>query len=121
MELTQEKAEALAETFRGALEEEFGGRKFPNPEGWSLVKVSVHYLMKLHVPVAEFSLHEKTLGFILTPTDPATRVYKRSRRFDLVYFSYDEPDEEQHKIYQRDRTMIDRMVAWLQDWDERHD
>ena len=75
------------------------------------------FLMGTHLPVVKLSRGDETLSFIVTPTDPGARVYKRTKSYDVTYFSEDVPDEEQSRIYQRDRAEIDRFVAWLTAWD----
>lgn len=70
------------------------------------------------MPVAKFVREGATLCFIVSPTDPKEPAYKRSRRYDVVYFSEDVPDAEQSRIYARDRAMIDRFAAWVIRWDE---
>jgi hypothetical protein len=69
------------------------------------------------VPVAKFVREGATLCFIVSPSDPNEPAYKRSRRYDIVYFSEDVPDAEQSRIYARDRPMIDRFAAWVIHWD----
>ena len=75
--------------------------------------------MGKHLPVAAFARDGATLAFIVTPRDPETRVYKRTERRDVVYFSEDVPDAEQQTIYDRDKSTIDAFVAWLAAWDAR--
>lgn len=79
--------------------------------------VSARSLMGTHLPVVKLRRGDETLSFIVAPTDPAARVYKRTKSFDVTYFSEDVPDDEQSRIYQRDRAAIDRFVAWLVAWD----
>ena len=117
--LSPEAADALSEALRAGLSMDLDGGTFPNPEGWKLAGVSRQFLMQKHVPVAKLEREGATLCFIVTPTDPRERVYKRTPRFDLVYFSEDVPDPEQHRIYERDRATIDRFAAWLAKWDAR--
>ena len=115
--LTQTTAAALSTQIAEALAPALGSSALPNPEGWRLASVAPRYLMGMHVPVAELTREGATLAFIVTPTDPAARVYKRTRRYDLVYFSEDVPDEAQQTIYARDRATIERFAAWLARWD----
>jgi hypothetical protein len=65
----------------------------------------------------EFTRGQETISFIVTPTNPAEPAYRRSTRYDIVYFSDDVPDAEQSRIYARDRAMIDRFAAWVLKWD----
>jgi hypothetical protein len=104
----------LCESLRHALERDFGTAQL---QGWSLESVQLTQFAKL-VPVAKFVRDGATLCFIVTPTDPKEPAYKRSRRYDIVYFSEDVPDAEQSRIYARDRAMIDRFAAWVIRWDQ---
>lgn len=58
----------------------------------------------------------ETLGLLVAPTDAGEPAYRRTDSLDLVYFSEDVPDPEQHRIYARDRTTIDCFFAWLSEW-----
>lgn len=69
------------------------------------------------VPVVKFAREGATLCFVVTRTDPAEPAYRRSPRFDVVYYSEDVPDDEQARIHARDRSMIDRFAAWVVQWD----
>jgi hypothetical protein len=107
-----EAIQRLAERLGSRLTLDFGGASFPNPEGWISRGVAVR-TFRSAVAVASFALGEKTLCFIVTLTNPAEPAYKRSRQYDIVYFSEDVPDNEQSRIYARDRRMIDRFATWL--------
>lgn len=89
------------------------GRSQLAGDGWSAGPVAPRFLMKTHLPVLPFRNGDKSLCFIVTPTDPSSRVYARTAHYDVVYFSEDVPDDKQSEIYRRDRTFIDRFVAWL--------
>jgi hypothetical protein len=89
---------------------------FANIEGWTIESIQPTQFARL-LPVVKFVREGATLCFIVAPTDRKEPAYKRSRRFDLVYFSEDVPDAEQSRIYARDRAMIDRFAAWLIRWD----
>lgn len=115
----RERAEALACLLDAALRDETRGLAPSRLGGWALVSAATRFLMGAHLPVAAFARDGATLAFIVTPTDPATRVYKRTARLDVVYFSEDVPDAEQQTIYDRDKVSIDAFVAWLGEWDAR--
>lgn len=106
----------LTEKLDRALARDFGRPSFPNLEGWRFTAVALRTFRRT-VPVVAFEREGATLCFIVTPTDAAEPAYKRSRRYDIVYFSEDVPDAEQSRIYARDRAMIDRFAAWLIAWD----
>jgi hypothetical protein len=101
---------------RQALERELGSDALRNVEGWTLASVEPTQFARL-VPVVKFVRPGATLCFIVSATDAKEPAYKRSRRFDIVYFSEDVPDAEQSRIYARDRPMIDRFAAWVIRWD----
>jgi hypothetical protein len=86
-------------------------------DGWAFEGASSRFLMKTYVPVLAFRRGDDTLCFIVTPSDPSGRSFKRSARFDLSYFSEDVADDDQGKIYARDREQIERVAKWLQRWD----
>jgi len=99
-----------------AFARDFGGPRFPNPEGWRFEGARLRTFRKT-VPVVELAMEGRTLSFIVTPTDPNEPAYRRSPHYDVVYFSEDVPDHEQSKIYARDRATIDRFAAWVGAWD----
>ena len=107
---------ALSDALGAALEKEFASTSFPNPEGYAFRGVRLRTFRQT-VPVVEFSHGQETLSFIVTPTNPAEPAYRRSARYDIVYFSEDVPDAEQSRIYARDRAMIDRFAGWVMKWD----
>lgn len=107
----------LCEDLHRALERDFGTGALRNVEGWTLESVKPTQFARL-VPVAKFVRDGATLCFIVSLTDPKEPAYKRSRRYDIVYFSEDVPDAEQSRIYARDRPMIDRFATWVIRWDE---
>ena len=106
----------LADELTTALERDFGGPLFPNPDGYKCHGAKLRTFRQT-VPVVEFRRGNETLSFIVTPTNPAEPAYRRSLRYDIVYFSEDVPDAEQSRIYARDRAMIDRFAAWIIKWD----
>jgi len=108
--------QSLADILTKALEKDFGGAAFVNPEGY-VCKGARLRTFRQTVPVVEFTRGNETLSFIVTPTNPAEPAYRRSARYDIVYFSEDVPDAEQSRIYARDRAMIDRFAAWVMKWD----
>ena len=108
--------QSLTNALTSALEREFGGPTFPNPDGYHCNGAKLRTFRQT-VPVVEFSRGNETLSFIVTPTNPAEPAYRRSHRYDIVYFSEDVPDAEQSRIYARDRAMIDRFAAWVIQWD----
>lgn len=112
--MTPEEAEAVCEKLRAGVElsrAEFG------QSGWAFEGAAPRFLMGTHLPVVAFKNGDKTLCFIVTPTDPSQPAYKRTARYDLVYFSEDVPDDQQSVIYKRDRDFIDRFFAWLRRFD----
>lgn len=111
-----EPHEALVDALSRALGRDFGGQSLPSPEGYRLVGVRLRTFRRT-VPVVELAREGQTLSFIVTPTEPKEPAYKRSDRYDIVYFSEDVPDDQQSRIYARDRGMIDRFVAWISAWD----
>ena len=111
-----ETLQSLAEALTRALERDFGGAAFPNSEGCACKGARLRTFRQT-VPVVEFTRGPETLSFIVTPTNPAEPAYRRSPRYDIVYFSEDVPDAEQSRIYARDRAMIDRFAAWVMKWD----
>ncbi|HEY8429275.1 MAG TPA: hypothetical protein VIL20_12900 [Sandaracinaceae bacterium] len=109
----------LAARLERALTEELGRTPaLPNPEGWQITEVAPRFFQIWRVLVS-LRAADRTIGFLLSPTDPNERAYRRTPRFDFVYFSEDVPDHEQDRIYRRDRATIDRFAAWLDDWDRR--
>lgn len=113
---TSDLLPAWVEALTEALTRDFGGEAFPNPEGYACKGARMRTFRQT-VPVVEFSRGQETLSFIVTPTNSAEPAYKRSARYDIVYFSEDVPDAEQSRIYARDRAMIDRFAAWVIQWD----
>lgn len=112
--MTPEAADALSKTLASALAPSL---RELGQGGWELAGVSPRLLMGTHMPVVAFRRGGDTLCFIVTPTDASKPVYKRTTRFDVVYFSEDVPDDQQSQIYRRDRELIDRFAAWLRIWD----
>lgn len=106
----------VANELTTALQRDFGGPTFPNSDGYQCNGAKLRTFRQT-VPVVEFSRGNETLSFIVTPTNPAEPAYRRSPRYDIVYFSEDVPDAEQSRIYARDRAMIDRFAAWVIKWD----
>ncbi len=87
------------------------------PDGWQFENVKTRSLMMTHLPVLSLKHGAETLCFIISPTDPASPAFKRSKHYDLTYFSEDVPDAKQGQIYRRDREVIERVAAWLRRWD----
>lgn len=85
--------------------------------GWALRAVGLRFLMGRDLPVVALERAGASLCFIVTPTDPQQRVYRRTLHLDVVYFSEDVPDDEQQGVYDRHRGTIDAFVAWLSRWD----
>jgi hypothetical protein len=108
--------QALTNALTNALEREFGSDSFPNSDGYQCRGARLRTFRQT-VPVVEFTRGQETISFIVTPTNPAEPAYRRSARYDIVYFSEDVPDAEQSRIYARDRAMIDRFAAWVMKWD----
>jgi hypothetical protein len=111
-----ETMQAMVDALANAVEREFGSVSFPNPDGYHYTGSRLRTFRQT-VPVVEFTRGTETLSFIVTPTNAAVPAYKRSARFDIVYFSEDVPDSEQSRIYARDRAMIDRFAGWVIQWD----
>lgn len=86
-------------------------------EGWALHEVGLRFLMVRDLPVVALERAGASLCFIVTPTDPRERVYRRTQHLDVVYFSEDVPDDAQQGVYDRHRGTIDAFVAWLSRWD----
>jgi len=99
-----------------ALEKDFGTPLLPAPAGWVLACVEPRDFRR-RVPVVELRHGDQRLCFIVTRTDPREPAYKRTARHDVTYFSEDVPDEEQDKIYRRDREMIETFARWLSNRD----
>jgi hypothetical protein len=112
--VTPENAQALCAKLQAAIDP---ARSELGPDGWAFEGAVPRLLMGTHLPVVAFRNGEKTLCFIITPTDASSPAYKRTPHYDLVYFSEDVADEKQSEIYQRDRVFIDRFAAWLRRWD----
>jgi hypothetical protein len=109
---------ALAEALARALTDDLSTPALENPEGWRLVAVTPRFF-QIWRALIELRTDTTSLGFLISPTDPAERAYRRTARWDFVYFSEDVPDPEQDRIYQRDRATIDRFASWLEAWDRR--
>ncbi len=111
-----EMLQSLVDSLARAITNEFGNVSFPNPDGYEFRGARLRTFRQT-VPVVEFSRGNESLSFIITPTNSAEPAYKRSARYDIVYFSEDVPDSEQSRIYARDRAMIDRFANWIMKWD----
>lgn len=107
-----EALENLVTDLERALSEDFGGARFSNPEGWRLESVALRTFRET-VPVVTFKAADRTLCFIVTPTDAEQRAFRRSKRHDITYFSEDVADDDQAIIFKRDQPMIERFAAWL--------
>lgn len=112
--MAPEEADALSKTLTAALQPALPAL---GQGGWELASVAPRLLMGTHMPVVAFRRASDTLCFIVTPTDPSKPAYKRTPRYDVVYFSEDVPDDQQSQIYRRDRELIDRFAAFLRAWD----
>ncbi|HRI65181.1 MAG TPA: hypothetical protein PK156_13120 [Polyangium sp.] len=108
--------QALTNSLAAAIGKEFGSTAFPNPDGYAFRGARLRTFRQT-VPVVDFTRGQETISFIITPTNPAEPAYRRSARYDIVYFSEDVPDAEQSRIYARDRAMIDRFAGWIMKWD----
>jgi hypothetical protein len=115
--LSLEAAGKIAALLQDALTRVPAEPPSPAADGWKLQGVSARFLMGRHVPVAMFEREGSTLGFIVSPTIPGERAYRRSARFDIVYFSEDVADDQQQGVYDRHRAMIDSVAAWILAWD----
>lgn len=109
---------ALAEALSSALAADLSTPSLENPEGWRIAVVEPRRF-GIWRALVELRTDERSLGFLISPTDPSEPAYRRTARWDLVYFSEDVPDAEQDRIYRRDRPTIDRVARWLDEWDRR--
>ncbi len=116
--LSLEAAGTIAALLQDALIRASADPPSPATDGWKLQGVSARFLMGRHVPVAMFAREGSTLGFLVSPTLPGERAYRRSARFDIVYFSEDVADDQQQVVYDRHRAMIDHVAAWIIAWDK---
>lgn len=116
--LSPGSAAKIAELLHEALTREPAAPPSPAVDGWKLQGVTSRFLMGRHVPVAMFEHQGSTLGFIVSPTIAGERAYRRSARFDVVYFSEDVADDQQQGVYDRHRAMVDRFAAWVIAWDQ---
>lgn len=116
--LSIEAAGKIAALLQDALTRAPADPPSPAIDGWTLQGVASRFLMGRHVPVAMFERAGSTLGFIVSPTIPGERAYRKSARFDIVYFSEDVADDQQQGVYDRHRAMIDRVAAWIIAWDK---
>jgi hypothetical protein len=75
-------------------------------------------MMERWGPVAEvaYALGERTLVFIISPRDDTREAFRRSRDYELVYYSDDLPPEEHGELYERDAREIEAFAAWFQAW-----
>jgi len=107
-----EPIDALVHELGEALGAELGTDRFPGSQGWALVHARPFTFWRR---VADFKLAhgDRTLSFIVFPTDPNERVYARTSRLDVVYYSDDLPPSEHDALFARDGAMIDAFVAWL--------
>jgi hypothetical protein len=115
--LPPEVVETLCTQLPQALRASLSDGGFQNPERWVLEGAALRSLLGRLLPVVTLRRPEATLCFLVTPTDPASPAYKRTRRWDVTYFSEDVPDDAQHQVFARDRATIDRFVAWLSHWE----
>ena len=115
--LSPEAAGKIAALLQDALTHIPADRSSPEADGWKLQGVTSRFLMGRHVPVAMFERGGSTLGFIVSPSIHGERAYRKSARFDIVYFSEDVADDQQQGVYDRHRAMIDRFAAWVVAWD----
>jgi hypothetical protein len=116
-------ARRIVEALAADLPDALGGPSLPNPLGWSVSSIGLRRLMGTMRPVVELARPlaggaQATLCFIITPTLPSERVFKRTRRYDLVYFSEDVADERQSEVWTRDRATIEAFADWVRVWDE---
>lgn len=107
---------ALAEALSDALRADLSTPALENPEGWAIERVEPRRF-GIWRALIELRAGDRTLGFLVSPTAPDEPAYRRTARFDFVYFSEDVADEEQDVIYRRDRPTIDRVAKWLDAWD----
>jgi hypothetical protein len=108
--------DALVTELAAALARDLGSQPFANPEGWRVAHVRAFSFWR-RVADLKLACADRTLSFIVFPTDPGEAVYARTARHDVVYYSDDLPKDRHADLYARDRATIDRFVAWLR----RHD
>ncbi len=109
-------AETLAEDLAAGLAEDLGTEALPNPEAWEVEEVRVFQRWER---VAEVLLRrpDRTLAFIVYPTDADRPAFSRSANLDCVYYSDDLAVSEHAALYARDRVTIEAVAAWLRAWD----
>lgn len=107
---------ALAHRLRLDFEAALGAGTLENPEGWRVLDTRV---FQRWVPVVELRLHtdDRTLCFILAPSDPERPAFKRGPQHDIVYYSDDLAVAEHSGLYARDKPSIERFARWLVAWD----
>lgn len=103
----------LAGALSRALAADLSTPALENPEGWRIACVEPRRF-GIWRALIELRTDDRSLGFLVSPTDPAEPAYRRTPRWDFVYFSEDVPDPEQDRIYRRDRATIDRVARWLE-------
>lgn len=120
---TETKAELsarLEQAVRAALED----GSFTNPDGWRLEGTTVvaprggdARLEENQAPALRFELPDRVLILAVMPTDPTKEAFRRTTHYDVLYLSSKSPTGDTMDIYQRDRDMIDRFAAWVEEWD----
>ena len=112
-----EDLESLAERLRLSVSADLGSSRMPGSVGWSLREVRVY---QRWAPVVEVLLsgHQRTLGFIVSPTNTEHPAFRRTISYDLVYYSDDLAPSEHDDLYLRDREAIEGFALWLRVWDQ---
>lgn len=110
--LDADEVEVIVAALGRALQRDAGGRLLPLRHGFRVLGVAARTFRK-RVPVVSLARGETTLCFIVTRTNPAEPAYRRTRHYDVTYFSEDVPDADQHRVYARDREMIDAFARYV--------
>lgn len=106
------RIDALVRELDEALRADLGSARFPGSQGWELVRARAFTFWR-RVADIKLSQGDRTLSFIVFPTDPNERVYARTDRLDVVYYSDDLPPSRHDELFERDAAMIDAFVAWI--------
>ena len=120
---TETKADFAARLAR-AVETDLGSDALPNPEGWRVGGVALKACrggdnrVEADIdPVVRFELPEHVLFLAVMARDDEKPAYRRTERYDLIYFS-DDAAASQQTIFDRDRETIDRFGNWVEQWEK---
>jgi hypothetical protein len=113
-----ESIDGLVADLSAALERDFGGTSFSNPDGWKFELVTAKRVKTMSA-CAKFDRDGVTLNVVVRPTDPENEhAYYRTARYDMSYFFENVPEEERSGLWQAHRSMLDGFAAWLDGWDK---